>query len=140
MAELSKQRLIELADEKLADAKMLLEADKPANAYYLAGYAVELMLKAVLSSRFQADTLPDPSWSKDVFAHDLKKLTRLALLDDKLKSGEDADPEFAARWQIVQGWNETSRYDVRGTGPAKELIEAIDDPDHGVLQWLRARL
>jgi hypothetical protein len=37
MAELSKQGLIELADAKLADAKLLLESGKSANAYYLAG-------------------------------------------------------------------------------------------------------
>ena len=59
MAEIDKARLIELAELKLEDAKLLLSAGRPANAYYLAGYAVELMLKAVVSSRFRTDTLPD---------------------------------------------------------------------------------
>src|SRR3954447_24840567 len=43
MAEIGKARLIELAEAKLEDAKLLLGAGRPANAYYLAGYAVELI-------------------------------------------------------------------------------------------------
>jgi hypothetical protein len=42
MAEIDKARLIELAEAKLEDAKLLLSAGRAANAYYLAGYAVEL--------------------------------------------------------------------------------------------------
>jgi HEPN domain-containing protein len=50
MAEISKAQLVDLAENKLADAKLLLEAGRGENAYYLAGYAVELMLKAILST------------------------------------------------------------------------------------------
>jgi HEPN domain-containing protein len=53
MAEIDKARLIELAEAKLEDAKLLLSAGRADNAYYLAGYAVELMLKAILSGRFR---------------------------------------------------------------------------------------
>jgi HEPN domain-containing protein len=48
MAEIDKARLIELAEAKLEDAKLLLGAGRAANACYLAGYAVELMLKAIV--------------------------------------------------------------------------------------------
>ena len=140
MAELSKQGLIELADAKLADAKVLLESGNSANAYYLAGYTIELMLKAILSKRFQADTLPDPSWSKGVFIHDLRKLVNLALLDEALRIKLDTNAEFTARWQIVEEWNETSRYDVRLRDDAEKLIEAIEHAEHGVLPWLRTKL
>jgi len=40
MPDLSKGRLIELAEAKLADAKFLLADGRSGNAYYLAGYAV----------------------------------------------------------------------------------------------------
>ena len=140
MAELSKQNLIYLAEVKLADAKLLLGVGRSANAYYLAGYAIELMLKAILSSRFRADTLPDREWSMKVFIHDFTKLAELALLKEVLKESADGDPEFSARWQIVLQWGETSRYDSPGTDAAQELIDAIEHPEHGVLQWLRARL
>ena len=53
MAEIGKVRLIELSDSKLEDAKLLRNAGRSDNAYYLAGYAVELMLKAILSGQFR---------------------------------------------------------------------------------------
>jgi HEPN domain-containing protein len=109
MPDLSKRQLIELAEGKLEDAKFLLADDRSGNAYYLAGYAVELLLKAAISSRFQANTIPDPSWLRDVFQHDLEKLAKLALLDDDLKRSGDTDNEFKGRWDIVLEWNEASR-------------------------------
>lgn len=78
MAEIDKARLIELAEAKLVDARLLLGAGRAANAYYLAGYAVELMLKAIVSARFRTDTLPDRAVSTQVFVHDLRKLINLA--------------------------------------------------------------
>jgi len=140
MAELSKQNLVDLAETKLADAKLLLDAGRCGNAYYLAGYVIELMFKAILSSRFRADTLPDREWSTKVYIHDFGKLADLALVKGELDQRTDSDPEFFARWQVVLQWNESSRYNSRDTDAARELIEAIEHPEHGVLQWLRARL
>jgi HEPN domain-containing protein len=140
MSDLSKRRLIELAEAKLADAKLLLADGRSGNAYYLAGYAVELLLKALLSSRFRADTIPDPIWLKDVFTHNLERLLKLAQLDDDLKQRSDVDDEFKGRWDIVLEWNETSRYYVREQRDAEALIEAIDDPQYGAFQWLKERL
>jgi hypothetical protein len=106
----------------------------------LAGYAIELMLKAILSSRFRTDTFPDREWSTKVFIHDFGKLADLALVKSDLAQSADNDPEFFARWQIVLQWKEVSRYDSRQEDSARQLIEAIEHPEHGVLQWLRARL
>ena len=98
MAEIDKARLIELAEAKLEDAKLLLSAGRADNAYYLAGYAVELMLKAIVSARFRTDTLPDRAVSTQVFVHDLRKLISLALLEVALKEREKADDgEIVAR-------------------------------------------
>jgi HEPN domain-containing protein len=140
MPDLSKAELIRLAEEKLADAKLLLDNGRPGNAYYLAGYAIELLLKAAISARFQANTLPDPSWLKDVFQHNLEKLIKLAQFDDEIKHSSDADAEFKGRWDIVLEWKETSRYYARSRRDADALIAAIDDPLHGVFQWLKTKL
>jgi hypothetical protein len=101
---------------------LLLNAGRFGNAYYLAGYAVELMLKAVLSSRFQADTIPSKELVKDIFTHDLNKLLNLADLRQNLAEKQDADPEFRGRWEIVLRWKETSRYEVWDMNQAAELI------------------
>jgi HEPN domain-containing protein len=84
-----------LAEAKLGDAKLLLSAGRADNAYYLAGYAVELMLKAIVSKRFRTDTLPDRAVSTQVFVHDLRKLIGLALLEVALKEREKADAGFS---------------------------------------------
>ena len=33
------------------------------------------------------------------------------------------------------GWSEQSRYETISEDVARDLVEAIGDPDHGVLQW-----
>ena len=98
MSNLSKKRLLEMAEAKLADARFLLSDSRSSNAYYLAGYSVELVLKAVLSSRFQADTIPSRELVREIFTHDLSKLLGLANLRQNLADKKDADPEFWARW------------------------------------------
>lgn len=140
MVDLSKQRLVEIADEKLEDAKLLLSQGRAGNAYYLAGYAVELLLKAVLSSRFRADTLPDPTWLRDVFTHNLERLLKLSLLDEEVRRKADVDDEFKAKWAIVLEWNESTRYYIREQRDAIALVEAIDGQQNGIHQWLKERL
>jgi hypothetical protein len=140
MAEIRKDQLVELSDAKLHDAKLLRNAGRSDNAYYLAGYAVELMLKAILSSQFKTDTLPDKTLLKDIFIHDLAKLVRLSHLEDDLKARKDIDADFEGYWQIVLDWNEASRYGAQGLDKVNDLIEAIENPEHGVLPWLRSKL
>jgi hypothetical protein len=77
---------------------------------------------------------------KDIFTHDLNRLLNLADLRRQLTDKQDADPQFRGRWEIVLRWKETSRYDIRQADEAKELIDAITDAQHGVLQWLKAML
>jgi HEPN domain-containing protein len=140
MAEIDKARLIELAEAKLEDAKLLLGAGRAANAYYLAGYAVELMLKAILSGRFRENTLPDRALINQLYSHDLAKLTRLALLDVALQQHEESNADFGHRWDIVLEWTEESRYGGYSADAAAALIDAIENPEHGVLPWLRYKL
>jgi HEPN domain-containing protein len=140
VADLSKSTLVELAKAKLDDARFLLTEGRSGNAYYLAGYAVELLFKAVLSSRFQADTIPNRELVNEIFTHDLTKLLKLADLRQDLAKRQDADPQFRGRWEIVLKWKESGRYEIRVMSDAEELLDAIDDPNHGVLQWLRTVL
>src|SRR5689334_5933468 len=93
MPDLSAQQLVDLAAEKLLDAKLLQDNDRFGNAYYLAGYAIELLLKAATSSRFQANTIPDPSWLWDVFSHNLERLAKVALLEDDIKRASEEGNE-----------------------------------------------
>jgi HEPN domain-containing protein len=77
----------ELAEERLEDARPLLDAGRFSGAYYLAGYAVECALQACIA---------------------------------RLTNQEEA------------------RYRSYEQQQAAELLSAVADPKHGVMQWLRA--
>jgi HEPN domain-containing protein len=139
VTDLTKGRLIELAEAKLADAIYLQAAGRSANAYYLAGYAVELMLKAVISTRFKAETLPDRKLVDQLHSHRLADLARVAGLSEEIKLRSETDPIFKAVWETTVGWSEGARYTDRGS-EAEQLIRAIADPVRGILGWIRAQL
>ena len=44
---------------------------------------------------------------------------------------------MAVAWGIVSKWSEQSRYKIWDAISATTLIQAIDDPKHGVFQWKR---
>lgn len=52
------------AQAKLDDAIFLLQHKRFSNAYYLAGYAVEIGLKACIAAQIAAETIPDKALLK----------------------------------------------------------------------------
>ena len=63
-----------LADDRLADAEILLANGRFGAAYYLAGYAVECALKACIAKLTKAEDFPIKNSTSTVYMHDLKKL------------------------------------------------------------------
>ena len=121
------------AGEMLADAQVLMEAGRAANAYYLAGYAVEMALKAVIAREFRGEDLPDRRFVTDAHTHDLNALLRLAELQTILRS---SGVPLQRSWATVEGWSERSRYTSASLAEASNLLAAVGDPDAGVLLWL----
>jgi HEPN domain len=129
------------AEAKLEDARILFQNKRYSGAYYLAGYTVELALKARIAATMVAETIPDKTFIKKVFDHDLNALVGVGGLRQQLKEQEDKDPDFAAKWAIVAQWTPEVRYDTVSAIDAtiaQTLISAIDDPKSGVLQWIKA--
>jgi hypothetical protein len=128
--------LQKLSSMRLREAKLLLSANSPDGAYYLAGYAVECALKACIAKSTNRHDFPDKQRANDSFTHNAKKLVVVAGLEPEL---EDAvrQSEFGRRWKIVTQWNEDSRYSSHSRQEASDLIEAIENRKHGILQWLR---
>src|ERR1044071_7859746 len=98
MTDLTKLQLIRLSEARLYDAKLLLDSGRAESAYYLAGYSVELMLKAIVAKTVQAEAIPSREFIKEILTHDFDRLVRLARLTEALQSREDSEPQFAARW------------------------------------------
>jgi HEPN domain-containing protein len=75
---ITKADLEALADTRLDDAVHLFRATRYSAAYYLAGYAVELGIKACIASLFQANVIPEKSFVNAVYSHKLDELLGLA--------------------------------------------------------------
>ena len=140
MPQITKPQLVRLAEEKLADAELLLSAGRHSNAYYLAGYAVELLLKAIISRRFLADTIPDRRLVNAVHTHNLRELVAHAGLDVPLAQEQKSSAAFSASWQMATDWTEESRYASWSLDEAASLLTALNDPKAGVVRWLRQYL
>ena len=48
-----------------------------------------------------------------------------------------ADTVLAGNWLIVKDWSEDSRYERWTAAQATALIDAIREPKHGELQWVK---
>jgi len=126
-----------LANERLAEAKILLDAGKWSGAYYLAGYAVECGLKACIANLLKSEIFPEKDFSDKCYIHDLGKLVVLAGLKTKLDTDVTANANLDGYWDIVRAWKETSRYEQKSQADAQALYDAITrDPD-GVFPWVQ---
>jgi hypothetical protein len=129
----------ELAEERLQDAEALLTGGRWSGAYYMAGYAVECALKAVIAKRTVADDFPARNAAK-LYTHNLKELLFYAGLGTA--RGAITVPGVtagvASNWEDVRDWSEQNRYQVSRTErEAVTIVTAIRHPTEGVLQWLR---
>jgi HEPN domain-containing protein len=130
--------LQQLAELRLSEARLLLANGLPSGAYYLAGYAIECALKAIIAADFRANEIPDPKYVRDIYTHDLSALFRLAELEQELEAEKKANPALYQRWTTVQTWSEKARYEVWTQVSASAILDAIDG-DEGLLEWLRNR-
>jgi hypothetical protein len=134
---LTKTDLEALAETRLADSVFLLEAGRASSAYYLAGYAVELALKACIARSFQPNAIPDKAFVNEIYSHRLEKLLSIAGLLPNFTEDTRANPSLAAAWGIASKWTEESRYSLWDAISAGNLVSAIGDPRNGVFQWVK---
>lgn len=142
MALLNRSILQKLAKSRLQDTRSLIRIRRYAAAHYLAGYTVELGLKSCIAKQTRRYDFPDEDLGKKVYIHQLDELKKLAGLPDKVDF--KADQLLEQNWTIVKDWSEQSRYDVNwlkntriNRTRAEALLQAIEDPKHGVFQWLQ---
>jgi len=137
----TKAEFQELAEQRLAEAKALLDQGQWDGADDLAGYAVELALKAcIIKTLLATDAFPDKEFSKNCYTHAVEKLVGLAELDGARKTAADADPDLLANWVLVRDWSEEKRYHRIDKTEAEALYAAIADAAHGVLPWIKTQL
>ena len=129
-----------LADARVADVNVLLNAQRWAAAYYLLGYAVECALKACAASQFRQDEVPERTVVNDFYTHRLDTLLGISGLKTAFESRANGEPSFQINWNTVRDWNEASRYDhSTSEAKARDMLIAVADQTNGVLSWLKTQ-
>ena len=132
-----------LAEDRLADARVLFKARRFDAAFYLARYAVECALKAHTAKQGRHHQFPATSEIiRDIYSYDFNKLLKVAGIAQTVDAAKEADVKLKRYWDgIVKDWSEKSRYNRNGKrvgkNKAKDMIEAVEDPSHGVLKCLK---
>jgi hypothetical protein len=134
---LTKSDLERLAQIRLDDSLLLLQAKRSSSAYYLAGYSVELALKACVAKLIQLNVIPDKGFINAVYTHKFDSLLSTAGLLPQFQAEARTDHEFAAYWAIASKWSEESRYEFWDPIAAATMLQAVNEPVHGVFRWVK---
>ncbi len=137
MATLKRTDLQAVAQGKIDDAQYLFTNHRYSNAFYLAGYAIEIGLKACIAKQFAADAIPDKKFVVDIHVHDLKKLIGLAGLTAELRKREAGSAQFSVNWALVTEWTPEVRYGAIDAFTARFMIVAVTHATDGVLPWIK---
>lgn len=137
-----KKQMQDLAQRRILDAKILLDAGSWSAAYYLAGYAVECALKACILTYLETNLgvlFEDRKYLEKCWTHDPEVLLIAADLMTERDADKAANSVRAKNWLTVKDWREVARYQEKIEPEARALYEAITDPTDGVLPWIKAR-
>src|SRR5438105_12935542 len=101
---LTKNDLQVLSDARISDALYLYQVCRSSSAYYLAGYSVELAIKACVAKSFRPDSIPDKAYVQAIYTHNLDALIKVAGLWPQFGTDSMKDPRLAAAWGIASKW------------------------------------
>jgi len=127
-----------LAREKFTDAECLFINGRFNSAYYLAGYCIELLIKAKICQTLGIEDFfdfsnPDKtrlknegSLLKPFKVHDLEQLLILSGIYSNLLNKTKTDAQLNAAWSEIVRWNENTRYEmVRTEGETMNLLTSV---------------
>lgn len=148
--------IIALADNKIRVAKFLVQNGYFDDAYYLGGYAFELLLKAricktlLIPDFFDFDNsrsrkLPvgkikradKENLYKPFKVHDYEQLLILSGLYAAFSDKIITDLAFGADWSVISKWDENLRY---ATGNSKTDVASFIRSIENMMLWLKQYL
>lgn len=139
----TRQELKKLAKTRLLEAKALFDKGLYDGACYLAGYVIELALKARVCRILDIVDYPDSGEISRLFkTHKYDDLVKLSGLERKFEEAKKSNPSLLTNWSVVTKWSEEFRYRPVGTNPMKhvqEIINALENPKDGIFTWIKKR-
>ncbi|QJD77935.1 hypothetical protein [Spirosoma rhododendri] len=131
-----------LAQQRLADAAVLLAADQPDTAFYLAGYAIECALKAAVCRTLDQNDFYQPDRTnkgsryvqdrvfREFKTHNYSDLLVLSGLSAKFEKARTEDGQLETAWTRVRSmnWSEQVRYNLNSFSvlPVSEFVESVN--------------
>jgi HEPN domain-containing protein len=134
---MTRKDLQELSRIRLREAKALARLGMNDGAYYLAGYCVECALKACIAKLTQRHEFPNKERTQPSYGHKFGELLKAAVLEQAHREEAQRDSAFLRHWNVVQLWSPDRRYLLNDATATRELIEAVSNPKHGVLRWIK---
>jgi len=132
--------LLDIAQDRLCEARSLSQRRLHTGSAYIAGYVLEIQLKAEFSVKFCGGFLNIYNPPNPIRTHDLNKLLHLAQLEAAVRQMEYTKPGLFDNWMLARDWDPEYRYQRLPKAEASELFEAVSDKRCGVAQWLDFRV
>jgi HEPN domain len=141
---MTRQEFKQIALVRLREAEALLDKNHYDGACYLAGYCLEMALKAVICRHMDKDDFFDILKSESARAFKIHNLGELIILSGLQRRFEELDrtnPILLDNWSLIKEqikWSEQLRYQVGFTRKqAEDMLIAINHPQNGILKWLK---
>jgi HEPN domain-containing protein len=139
----TRKELQKLAKIRLSEAKTLYDKGFYDGSCYLAGYTMELALKARICKILDLIDYPDSgALGKTFKTHKFDTLIKLSGLENKFDTSKQSNQVLYDNWSLITDWSEEFRYKPVGTNlkiKAQEIINALEDPKDGVFTWIKKR-
>lgn len=137
----TRMELKELAKTRLQEAKLLYNRGLYDGSCYLAGYVLEMALKARICKVLDVADYPDTGEiSRSFKTHNLIALLRLAGLQRRLDTAIATNPNLLQSGSLIVEWTEEFRYSPIGSSSqvrARAILSAVDDKKDGIFTWLK---
>lgn len=112
-----------IARARLRDAQVLLRAKRFDGAFYLAGYAIELALKARICRTLRWPGFPETSQDfkglQSLRTHDLEILLSFSGVEARVRT------RYSAEWSVVVKWSPEKRYQAVGQSTPQEAADMV---------------
>ena len=133
-----------LTQLRLKEAKVLCDNRLYDGSCYLAGYCIELALKAAICKRMGT---PDffrtirPETARAFKIHNIEELVTLAGLYTQFNVLINTNIDFSYNWSFIKttiNWSEQLRYQVgKNQIETQSMLLALTDPQNGILPWIK---
>lgn len=125
-----------LAATRLKEAKILYKSRRYSGAYYLAGYAIELGIKAFYCKSVKKCTFPPKvKVVAELYKHDLNELMKACALNREFNKDAQSDNSLQSNWGTVKDWSVESRYSQINKSDSKSMINSVE----AILKWMQTK-